>query len=66
MEQAMIFTFPFQSTKFRSGPDKTDGKGKSRTKIRKKGGLDNNLVLLIASAVVDLTQDMSSCYCQDM
>ena len=36
MEQAMIFTFPFQSTKFGSGPDKTDGKGKSRTKIRKE------------------------------
>ena len=41
-------------------------RAKVEQKFEKKGGLDNNLVLLIASAVVDLTQDMSSCYCQDM
>ena len=41
-------------------------KAKVEQKFEKKGGLNNNLVLLIASAVVDLTQDMSSCYCHDM
>ena len=36
-------------------------KAKVEQKFEKKGGLDNNLVLLIASAVVDLTQESKIC-----
>ena len=46
----MVFTFPSQSTKFRSGPDKTDGKGKIRTKIRKERKIRQKSSSFFASA----------------